>query len=153
VEGGCDAVPSTHFSSLTRTEEAETGMPDEAGIDMDPSNAEIARLLDQAVVRFQNLRVEADINPNPRMVHSLANIISIIDALTNINSKCTQYSYKALVSEMAGLVDQVARLNNSVVDSISDDIVSVEDLHRKLRLSRAPWLFLIPVSSQGSMHL
>jgi hypothetical protein len=113
VEGGCDAAPSTHFRRLPRTEKAETGMPDGAGIDIDPSNAEIARLLDQAVIGFQNWRVEADINPNPRMVHSLANIISIIDALTDINSKRMQYSYKALVSEMAGLVGQVARLNNS----------------------------------------
>ena len=130
MDGGRVTAPSTHISRLPRAEDAEKNMSDEAGIERDPSNAEIARLLDQAVIRFQNWRVEADINPNPRMVHSLANIISIIDALTNISNERMQYSYKALVSEMAHLVDQVAQLNNAVIESISDNIVSVDDLHR-----------------------
>jgi hypothetical protein len=94
------------------------------------SNAEIAHLLEQAVIRFNNWRVEAELNPNPHMVHSLANLIAIIDTLTEASGKRMQYSYKELVSAMAKLVDQTARLNNEVVASLADDSLGVDDMQR-----------------------
>lgn len=92
------------------------------------SNAEVARLLDQALVRFRNWRLEAETNPNPRMVHSLANILSLVDALTEAGGKKMQYSYKDLLAGMARLVDDTARLNNTVVSALDDDSVSRAEL-------------------------
>jgi len=92
------------------------------------SNAEIARLLEQALVRFRNWSVEAELNPNPRMVHSLANILSLVEALTEAGKQKMQYSYKELLSGMARLVDDTARLNNTVVSSLDDDSISREEL-------------------------
>jgi len=105
-------------------------MDEKASDRQEISNAEIAHLLDQAVIRFQNWRVETELNPNPRMVHSLANIMSIIDALTDISGRRMQYSYKALVVEMARLTDQTAKINNRVVESLADDNVSSAELQR-----------------------
>lgn len=94
----------------------------------EPSNAEVARLIEQALIRFQNWRTEVEINPNPRMVHSLRNLMSIVDALTTISEKRMQYSYKSLLSGMARLVNETARLNNAVVASLEDDRVAEDEL-------------------------
>ena len=54
-----------------------------------PSNAEIKKLLDQAMIRLQNWKREMEVNPNPRMVHSLKNVMAIIDSLTRLPGKHT----------------------------------------------------------------
>ena len=98
--------------------------------DAEPSNADLARLIEQAMIRFQNWRVEVELNPNPRMVHSLRNLMSIVDAITAMSEKRMQYSYKSLLTSMAELVNEMAALNNAVVTSLEDDKVSEEELRQ-----------------------
>lgn len=110
---------------------APDGAPAPAGADPgvpELSNAELGHLIEQALVRFRNWRLEAELNPNPRMVHSLANILSLVDALADSTQRKMQYSYKELLSGMARLVDDTARLNNTVVRALDDDSVSRAEL-------------------------
>ena len=86
-----------------------------------PSNAELKKLLNGTLTRFQNWKVEVETNPNPRMVHSLKNIISIIDSIAKVNEKRISYSYKNLSRQMSILIAEVARLNLSITDSLMDD--------------------------------
>ncbi|MCD6123150.1 MAG: hypothetical protein J7K04_15035 [Spirochaetales bacterium] len=86
-----------------------------------PSNAELKKLLDGTLTRFENWKVEVETNPNPRMVHSLKNLISIIDSISKINEKRISYSYKNLSRQMSILIAEVARLNLSITDSLMDD--------------------------------
>ena len=96
--------------------------------DRGPSNAEIKKLLDQAMVRLQNWRREMEVNPNPRMVHSLKNVMSIIDSLTQSSYYTTHYSYKDLSQKMAVLIRDVAELNMSITESLeSDDYIDEEE--------------------------
>lgn len=86
-----------------------------------PSNAELKRLLEKTLVRFQNWRVEMETNPNPRMVHQLKNLVSIIDSLSEITEGRMQYSYKQLAHRMALLVNEVAQLNLRITSALSKD--------------------------------
>jgi len=86
-----------------------------------PSNAELKKLLNGTLTRFENWKVQVETNPNPRMVHSLKNLISIIDSISKVNEKRISYSYKNLSRQMSILIAEVARLNLSITDSLMDD--------------------------------
>ena len=86
-----------------------------------PSNAELRRLVEMTVTRLENWKVEVERNPNPRLVHVLKNIIAQIETLTELTEAKISYSYKALSRQMSILVDEVAKLNIAITDSLLDD--------------------------------
>ena len=86
-----------------------------------PSNAELRRLVEMTVTRLENWKVEVQSNPNPRLVHVLKNIIAQIEALTELTEAKISYSYKALSRQMSILVDEVAKLNIAITDSLLED--------------------------------
>jgi len=93
-----------------------------------PTNAELKRLLDMMVTRLENWKVEVERNPNPRMVHVLKNIIAQIETLTELSETKISYSYKALSRQMSILVDEVAKLNIAITDSLlEDDLIDDEE--------------------------
>ncbi len=86
-----------------------------------PSNADLKKLLENTLTRFENWKLEVERNPNPRMVHTLKNIISIIDSIAEINKTRMRYSYKSLSRQMSILIDEVAKLNLTITDSLMED--------------------------------
>ena len=90
-------------------------------MDYTPTNSELQKLIEQALTRFQNWKLEVERNPNPRMVHSLKNIVSVIDNLTDINKRKMHYSYKTLAGKMANLLHEVAELNMNIIKGLDDD--------------------------------
>jgi hypothetical protein len=86
-----------------------------------PTNAELKRLLEMTVTRLENWRVEVERNPSPRLVHVLRNIIAQIETLTDLTEAKVSYSYKALSRQMSILVDEVAKLNIAIPDSLLED--------------------------------
>ncbi len=86
-----------------------------------PSNADLKKLLENTLTRFENWKLEVERNPNPRMVHTLKNIISIIDSIAEINETRMKYSYKNLSRQMSILIDEVAKLNLTITDSLMED--------------------------------
>jgi hypothetical protein len=94
---------------------------------MELTNAELKRMLDAALVRFGNWKVQMEMNPNPRLVHNLKNIVSIIDTLSRVSEKKISYSYKDLSLEMSYLIDEVARLNRLITSSLMEDDAIDED--------------------------
>lgn len=86
-----------------------------------PTNLEVKRLLERTLTRFQNWRVEVEMNPNPRMVHQLKSIVSIIDSLSQITEGRMQHSYKELAGQMAVLVNEVAQLNLRITKALEED--------------------------------
>ncbi|PKL25187.1 MAG: hypothetical protein CVV47_07850 [Spirochaetae bacterium HGW-Spirochaetae-3] len=85
------------------------------------SNADLKHMLDQTLTRFENWRIEVERKPNPMMIHSLKNIMSIIETVTSIADRRMEYSYKELVTRMAELMSETAALNMSIVRSLEDD--------------------------------
>jgi hypothetical protein len=73
------------------------------------------------MTRLENWKVEVERNPNPRMVHVLKNIIAQIEALTELSEAKVSYSYKALSRQISILVDEVAKLNIAITDSLLED--------------------------------
>ncbi|MFA6507597.1 MAG: hypothetical protein WCT14_15960 [Treponemataceae bacterium] len=96
-------------------------MKEKAEDEQGPSNAELKKLLERTLTRFQNWRVEMERNPNPHMVHQLKNLVSIIDSLSEITEGRMQYSYKQLAHRMALLVNEVAQLNLKISSALTDD--------------------------------
>lgn len=96
------------------------------------SNADLKRMLDQTMTRFENWRVEVERKPNPIMIHSLKNIMSIIETVTSMTDRRMEYSYKALVQKMSELVNATAALNTLIVNSLKEDDTLDEDEFRKL---------------------
>ena len=92
------------------------------------SNADLKRLLDQAMTRFENWRVDVERKPNPMMIHSLKNIMSIIETITSMSDRRVEYSYKALVSRMAELMNETAALNMAIVSSLKDDSIDQKEM-------------------------
>ena len=88
---------------------------------VDLSNAELKELLQRAMVRFENWKLQMETNPNPRMVHNLKSVVSIIETITNISEMKMRYSYKELSRQMALLLDSIARLNLLISESLQDD--------------------------------
>lgn len=85
------------------------------------TNAEIKRLLEQTQTRLENWKLEIERNPNPRMIHVLKNIVGHIESLTRITETKIRYSYKTLSRQMSILIDEVAKLNIAITDSLMDD--------------------------------
>ncbi|GAB1433243.1 hypothetical protein MASR2M29_18680 [Spirochaetota bacterium] len=85
------------------------------------SNAELKRMIEKTMIRFENWRIEVERKPNPMMVHSLKNIMSIVESLTTMADKKVEYSYKALVEHMAELMSQTAGLNMAIVHALKED--------------------------------
>jgi hypothetical protein len=85
------------------------------------SNADLKRMLDSTMTRFENWRIEVERKPNPMMIHSLKNIMSIIETVTSMTERRMEYSYKALVQRMAELTSETAALNMAIVAALKDD--------------------------------
>jgi len=92
------------------------------------NNADLKRMLEQTMTRFENWRVEVERKPNPMMVHSLKNIMSIIESVTSMADRRVEYSYKTLVTRMAELVNETAALNMAIVASLKDDAIDEREL-------------------------
>jgi hypothetical protein len=92
------------------------------------SAAELKHMLEQTMTRFENWRVEVERNPNPMMVHTLKNIISIIDTVSTVTQAKMDYSYKKVSLKMAALVHQTAHLNMEIARALeNDDFIDAED--------------------------
>ncbi len=105
-----------------------SGDSDSFGSDSFPSNADLKKLLENTLTRFENWKLEIERNPNPRMVHTLKNIISIIDSIAEINESRMKYSYKSLSRQMSILIDEVAKLNLTITDSLmKDDFIDTKE--------------------------
>lgn len=88
-------------------------------------------MIDKTMTRFENWRIEVERKPNPMMVHSLKNIMSIIETVTSMADKKVEYSYKALVEHMAELMSQTAGLNMAIVHALKeDDSIDYEELKK-----------------------
>jgi len=85
------------------------------------AGVELKRLVEMTVTRLENWKVEVERNPNPRLVHVLKNIIAQIESLTELTEAKISYSYKALSRQMSILVDEVAKLNIAITDSLLED--------------------------------
>ena len=121
-----------------------------------PSNAELRRLVEMTVTRLENWKVEVESNPNPRMVHVLKNIIAQIEALTELTEAKISYSYKALSRQMSILVDEVAKLNIAITDSLlEDDLIDEaeeERINDSLKQVFQAAVQLIRIVQQAFMH-
>ena len=120
-----------------------------------PSNAELRRLVEMTVTRLENWKVEVESNPNPRMVHVLKNIIAQIETLTELTEAKISYSYKALSRQMSILVDEVAKLNIAITDSLlEDDLIDEaeeERINDSLKLVFQAAVQLIRIVQQAFM--
>ena len=121
-----------------------------------PTNAELKRLVEMTVTRLENWKVEVESNPNPRMVHVLKNIIAQIETLTEITEAKISYSYKALSRQMSILVDEVAKLNITITDSLlEDDLIDEaeeEQINESLKKVFQAAVQLIRIVQQAFMH-
>jgi hypothetical protein len=99
--------------------------------DADLTNAELRKLLDRALIRFGNWKVQMESNPNPKIVHSLKSIVSIIDTITSISEKKISYSYKDLSLQMSSLIEGVAQLNLLITGSLLEDD-AIDEVEEKL---------------------
>ena len=121
-----------------------------------PSNAELRRLVEMTVTRLENWKVEVESNPNPRLVHVLKNIIAQIETLTELTEAKISYSYKALSRQMSLLVDEVAKLNIAITDSLlEDDLIDEaeeERINESLKQVFQAAVQLIRIVQQAFMH-
>ncbi len=97
----------------------------------DLTNVELKRLLDRALVRFGNWKVQIESNPNPKMVHGLKSIVSIIDTITSISERNIGYSYKDLSLKMSSLIEGGAQLNLLITGSLVEDD-AIDEVEEKL---------------------
>ena len=86
-----------------------------------PSNAELKRLIEATKVRLENWTIEVERDPNPRLVHTLKNILGHINEFTRITDAKVEYSYKSLSRQMSVLLREVASLNTAIIESLMDD--------------------------------
>ncbi len=99
------------------------------------TNAELKKLLEKALTRFQNWKIQIETNSNPRMVHSLKNIVSIINSISDISNEKIKYSYKALSKQMTMMVNEVAALNMLITDSLEEDDY-IDELEEELIIKK-----------------
>jgi hypothetical protein len=86
-----------------------------------PSNVDLKKLIEATKVRLENWTIEVERDPNPRMVHVLKNILGHINEFTRLTDAKVEYSYKGLSRQMSVLLQEVARLNAVIMDSLMDD--------------------------------
>lgn len=85
------------------------------------SNFKLANMIDKAIIQFENWKTEINTNPNPKMVHQLNNIVTIIDSVVDISKINMNYSYKALSHNIAELTKQNASLTLTIMESLRED--------------------------------
>ncbi|MBN1798002.1 MAG: hypothetical protein JW822_05475 [Spirochaetales bacterium] len=89
-----------------------------------PSNADLKMLIERILDRFENWKMKAETNPNPRLAHSLKNIITLVDSITRFTESKINFSYKNLTRQMSVLIEAVAKLNRTITDALmGDDIL------------------------------
>ena len=86
-----------------------------------PSNADLQDLLAKAMTRLENWRLELETNPNPRMVHSLRNILGHMESISRVVDTKAAFSYKHLSRQMALLIGAVAELNLAITEALDGD--------------------------------
>lgn len=86
-----------------------------------PSNAELKRLIEATKIRLENWTLEVERDPNPRLVHTLKNILGHINEFTRLTDAKVEYSYKGLSRQMSVLLREVATLNTAIMESLMDD--------------------------------
>ena len=86
-----------------------------------PSNADLQDLLAKAMTRLENWRLELETNPNPRMVHSLRNILGHMDSISRVVDTKAAFSYKHLSRQMSLPIGAVAELNLEITESLDGD--------------------------------
>ncbi|MBN1523116.1 MAG: hypothetical protein JW904_01430 [Spirochaetales bacterium] len=91
------------------------------------SNAELQSLINGLSTRFENWKLETERNPNPRMVHSLKNIVSLFDTILSVTREKHAYSYKQLNHEMSRFLNSVANLHSVITESLMDDDILDEE--------------------------
>jgi hypothetical protein len=92
-----------------------------------PSNADLKILIEKILNRFENWKLKAETNPNPRLVHSLKNIVTLIDSITRFTESKINFSYKNLTRQMSVLIEAVAKLNRTITDALMNDDILDED--------------------------
>jgi hypothetical protein len=92
-----------------------------------PSNADLKILIEKILNRFENWKLKAETNPNPRLVHSLKNIVTLIDSITRFTESKINFSYKNLTRQMSVLIEAVAKLNRTITDALMGDDILDED--------------------------
>lgn len=85
------------------------------------SNFKLANMIDKAIIQFENWKTEINTKPNPKMVHQLNNIVTIIDSVVDISKINMNYSYKALSHNIAKLTKQNASLTLTIMESLKED--------------------------------
>jgi hypothetical protein len=96
-----------------------------------PSNADLQDLLAKAMTRLQNWRLELETNPNPRMVHSLRNILGHMESISRVVDTKAAFSYKHLSRQMSLLIGAVAELNLAITESLDgDDVIDAGEEER-----------------------
>jgi hypothetical protein len=89
-----------------------------------PSNADLKLLIEKILDRVENWRLQAESDPNPRLVHSLKNIITLIDSVTRFTEAKIEFSYKNITRQMSVFLEAVAKLNSTITQAIIvDDIL------------------------------
>ena len=88
-----------------------------------PSNADLQELLAKAMTRLENWRLELEMNPNPRMVHALRNILGHMESIARVAETKAAFSYKHLSRQMSLLIAAVADLNLAITEALDDDDV------------------------------
>ena len=96
-----------------------------------PSNADLQDLLAKAMTRLENWRLELETNPNPRMVHSLRNILGHMESISRVVDTKAAFSYKHLSRQMSLLIGAVADLNLAITESLDgDDVIDAGEEER-----------------------
>ena len=96
-----------------------------------PSNADLQDLLAKAMTRLENWRLELATNPNPRMVHSLRNILGHMESISRVVDTKAAFSYKHLSRQMSLLIGAVAELNLAITESLDgDDVIDAGEEER-----------------------
>jgi hypothetical protein len=88
-----------------------------------PSNADLKLLIEKILDRFENWKIKAETDPSPRLVHSLKNIVTLVDSITRFTEAKLNFSYKNLAGQMSAFIEAVAKLNTTITDSLMGDDV------------------------------
>jgi hypothetical protein len=86
-----------------------------------PSNADLQELLEKAMIRLENWRLELEMNPNPRQVHVLRNILGHMESIARVAETKAVFSYKHLSRQMSLLIGAVAHLNLAITEALDDN--------------------------------
>ena len=112
-------------------------------------------MLQRSLTRLENWRLKLETNPNPRMVHTMKNLLAHIESISQIVDAKVSYSYKGLSRQMSILIGEVANLNIAITDSLlEDDLISQDEEKRitaSLRTVVQAAVELLRIVQQGFM--